>query len=103
MSELQTLDLRRNSLIELPDWFDQLQCLRELNLSYNSKLIRLHPHVASLHTFTCEDCDNLTEPPSALCKRGLQDIKQYYNDLKKGRTHIVLSTIVLIGRKEVGK
>ena len=103
MSELQTLNLSYNSLIELPDWFDQLQSLREVDLDYNSKLTRLHPHVASLHKFTFEDCNSITEPPSAVCQGRFQDIKQYYNDLKKGSTDIVLSTIVLIGRKEAGK
>ena len=103
MSELQTLNLSYNSLIELPDWFDQLQSLREVNLDENSKLTCLHPHVASLHKCTFKGCNSITEPPSAVCLGGLQDIKQYYNDLKKGRTHIVLSTIVLIGRKEAGK
>ena len=103
MRELQTLNLSHNSLIELPAWFDQLQCLREVNLNDNRKLTHLHPHVATLHKFTCTGCNSITEPPSAVCQGGLQDIKQYYNDLKKGRTHIVLSTIVLIGRKEAGK
>ena len=103
MKRLQLLDLWSNSLIELPDWFDQLHSLREVNLDYNSSLTRLHPHVASLHTFFYAGCGSITEPPSAVCQGGFEDIKQYYNDLKKGCTHIVLSTIVLIGRKEAGK
>ena len=103
MKRLQILDLRNNSLMELPNWFYQLQSLTELSLDRNNSLTRLHPHVASLHKFTFKGCNSITEPPSAVCQGGLQDIKQYYNDLKKGCTHIVLSTIVLIGRKEAGK
>ena len=103
MKKLQSLELRDNSLIELPDWFYQLQSLTDLHLDGNSSLTRLHPHVASLHTFTDEECDSITEPPSAVCQGGLEDIRQYYNDLKEGSAEIVLSTIVLIGRKEAGK
>ena len=103
MNKLQILDLVENALVELPDWFDQLHSLREVNLDNNSSLTRLHPHVASLHTFSYKKCDSITEPPSAVCQGGLEDIRQYYNDLKEGSMEIALSTIVLIGRKEAGK
>ena len=103
MKRLQILYLMSNSLMELPDWFDQLQSLTALHLDNNSNLTRLHPHVASLYTFSCLDCDSITEPPSAVCQGGFEDIRQYYDDLKKGSSEIVLSTIVLIGRKEAGK
>ena len=103
MKRLQILYLNNNSLIELPDWFYQLQSLTELDLDRNSSLTRLHPHVAALHTFSYLDCDSITEPPSAVCEGGFEDIRQYYSDLKEGSAEIVLSTIVLIGRKEAGK
>ena len=102
MNKLQILDLEENALVELPDWFDQLHRLRVVNLENNSSLTRLHPHVASLHAFSCKRCDRITEPPSAVCQGGFEDIRQYYNDLKEGSVDIVLSTIVLIGRKEAG-
>ena len=103
MKRLQILDLRSNSLIELPDWFDQLQSLTELSLDRNNSLTHLHPHVASLHTFTYQECYSIKEPSSAVCRGGFNDIKQYYIDLNEGSEDIVLSTIVLIGRKEAGK
>ena len=90
MKKLQILELKNNSLIELTDWFDQLQSLTYLHLDNNSSLTCLHPHVASLHTFSYKQCDSITEPPSAVCQGGFKDIKQYYNDLKEGSVEITI-------------
>ena len=38
-----------------------------------------------------------------MCEGGLDDIKQYYADLQASSDSIILSTVVLLGRKEAGK
>ena len=79
--------------------------LRSLDVSGNRTLTRLDSAIATLKLthFKCDGCYNLIEPPYALCKGGFTEIDQYYKDLAVGKETMILSSIVLMGRKEAGK
>ena len=105
MVKLQKLLLNENTITKIPSWIGKLEGLQSLNVSYNPTLTRLDPAIAKLklHHFTCDECYHLIEPPYAVCEGGLPEIDQFYKDLAEGKETMILSSIVLIGRKEAGK
>ena len=105
MRKLQELRLDKNTITKIPSWIGELEFLQSLNVFNNHSLTRLDPAIATLKLthFSCEGCYNLIEPPYAVCEGGLTEIDQYYKDLAEGKETMILSSIVLIGRKEAGK
>ena len=105
MWKLQKLQLNENTITKIPSWIGKLECLQSLDVSGNRTLNRLDSAIATLKLtdFYCDGCYNLIEPPYAVCEGGLTEIDQYYKDLAAGKETMILSSIVLIGRKEAGK
>ena len=105
MQNLKRLEVNRNSIKQIPDWIGSLTGLSFLNISDNTPLMRLNSSITALNleSLACRSCYNLIEPPYAVCQGGFSEIKQYFKDLDDGKDAMTLSTVVLIGRKEVGK
>ena len=105
MKNLKDLNVSQNRIKQIPDGIGSLNCLSVLDISHNTSLMRLTSFLTSLslERFICANCYNLNEPPYAVCQGGFSEIKQYYKDLDDGKDSMTLSTVVLIGRKEVGK
>ena len=105
MEKLRVLKLNMNKVTKIPSWIGKLECLQSLDVSGNRNLIRLDSAIATLKLthFKCDNCYNLIEPPYVVCEGGLPEIGRYYKDLAEGKEAMILSSIVLIGRKEAGK
>lgn len=106
MEFLRDLDIGNNKLIELPSWIGQVKSLTNFSVARTLSLTKLDSSIASLahlERLNCSDCFNLIEPPYAVCEGGLSDVRQYYKDLGDDKTPMILSTVILVGKKHAGK
>ena len=67
----------------------------------------LHPDILNMKRLTdisLEGCDGLQSPPTQVCERGMDSIKQYYKDLTLGEgRNVPAVTIAVVGEAMAGK
>jgi len=84
-----------------------LRSLQKLDVSGNELLKSLDPEIlqlTELHRLDTYGCIAFEYPPIEVCKRGLDAVKQYYQDLAKGSgKNIPFATIAVLGNTMAGK
>ena len=107
MQKLMLMSLGGNDFTEIPARISSLRSLRHLRLSNLNKITSLGRDIVDLpnmEIIDCDGCQSLQTPPLAVCKKGIQAIRSYYNNLADGIANEppVLAGAV-IGNKMAGK
>lgn len=80
---LEILDLGYNNIHSLPDDLDRLKSLRTLKLTKNL-LTKIPMYVCEMDLKTIDISGNeVTQPPSEVCKGGILSMKDYYRSLRE--------------------
>lgn len=78
---LEELELGYNAFCELPASVCRLPSLRELSLTFNTRLTTLSNEIVrlqSLKYLEVDNCELLVTPPKEVCSAGIESIREYY-------------------------
>jgi len=105
MPRLITLSLSSNLIKDIPESIDLLSNLKELDLSEND-LIKLPDSIGNLSYSTKLSIvgNPLQQPPLEIAVKGIQAIKEYFQQLKQeGEDYIYEAKLLIVGEAGAGK
>jgi small GTP-binding protein len=104
LTNLTNFDLWGNQLTPLPLEICQMTNVRELNLGHN-QLTQLPPEICQLTKLKTLRLDDnpLVSPSWEIATQGIEAIRSYFSELKKGDQPVNEVKIILIGEGAAGK
>lgn len=106
LTSLKTLVLNRNLFTRLPRVVCELKNLEKLELSYNEHLTSLDFRLlrTKLADINVRGCNSLHTPPYHECMKGMDAIRQHYDDISDGSERtLAVVTIAVYGQSKSGK
>ncbi|MEM9274674.1 MAG: COR domain-containing protein [Cyanobacteria bacterium P01_F01_bin.143] len=104
LASLKKLILWNNQLTSLPESIGDLANLNELNL-WNNQLTSLPESIGNLISLNELDLNDnpLEEPPLEIADKGIEEIRQYFEQLKEGQDYIYEAKLLIVGEGGAGK
>ena len=104
LSNLTLLGLSGNQLTEIPESLTKLSNLTELDLSGN-QLTEIPESLTKLSNLTLLLLDEnpLKYPPLEIANRGMEAIKQYFQQFQQGKDYLYEAKLLIVGEAGAGK
>lgn len=101
LQNLKAIYLRDNSLVEVPDCFRLMPNLETVFLSYN-KIEKFPSWFFKIENVSI-DGNPIIYPPLEVYKRGVQAIKNYFQEREKGTENLNEAKMLIVGEPGAGK